>query len=412
MSKRLIYCDSTLRNNVGHFANACRAIVKSAVTHGYTVSVHGARDVEPDLQRELDIIKTFKWGLNPNISTDPIIGWLLDYYLERDQMCRELATIEIVGAGDLMFVNSCTAPKVAGILAWMTERTRRGASLPDVFFETPLPPGIRADDPATTDPAATPAVVFKVSYLYRLAFTERLPENDNFLFPITFDPLTAFDYARIWEFPVHAAPVPFLIDEAPRVRASTEIQIAFLGHQRRAKGFHLVPELTSRILQECGDNVKVLIHDVSPSDMTAEHAALDELAVHNDRVTITRKQADNRAWSALLAQSDLIVLPYSPQRYRHSYSAIMVEAVVSAIPMVVPSNTSISATLDALGGPCTAFDSWDVATIFSAVKKAIDGFDTLVEAAVGARANFKERAGPDNFLRHCEGVRTGLRKGA
>lgn len=143
MSKKLIYCDSTLKNNVGHFANACRAIVKTAITSGYIVSVHGSSGVECGLKQELNITKTFQWGINPGISSDPIIGWLLDYYLERDQMKHDLSTIEDIGAGDLMFVNSCTAPKVAGILAWMTERTLGGAAIPDVFFETPLPPGIR-----------------------------------------------------------------------------------------------------------------------------------------------------------------------------------------------------------------------------------------------------------------------------
>lgn len=224
--------------------------------------------------------------------------------------------------------------------------------------------------------------------------------------------MTAFDYSRIWDFPVHSAPVPFLIDETTRTRTSDGIQVAFLGHQRRAKGFHLVPEITTKILQEYGDNVTVLIHDVFPFDMKAEHAALNELAAGTSRLTIMRKQADNRAWNDILAQSDLIVLPYSPDRYRHSYSAIMVEAVASAIPMVVPSNTSISATLDTLGKPYAAFDNWDAVTIFSAVKRAINSFGALAEAAVKAQADIKKRAGPSNFLNHCENIRNKNRKEA
>jgi hypothetical protein len=66
---------------------------------------------------------------------------------------------------------------------------------------------------------------------------------------------------------------------------------------------------------------------------------LRALASENPRVAFIEKPQFH--WLDLLDRSDLIVLPYEPNRYRRSGSGVATEAVSEAIPMVVPPGSTM-----------------------------------------------------------------------
>src|SRR5215510_9154900 len=66
---------------------------------------------------------------------------------------------------------------------------------------------------------------------------------------------------------------------------------------------------------------------------------LHALASENPRVAFIEKPQFH--WLDLLDRSDLIVLPYEPNRYRRSGSGVATEAVSEAIPMVVPPGSTM-----------------------------------------------------------------------
>ena len=73
---RVIYADPGLRDNLGHHANSCRAIVRELERRGINVVVLAFAGVIPELQEELHAIPLFRAYTYWQTDGDPISGWL------------------------------------------------------------------------------------------------------------------------------------------------------------------------------------------------------------------------------------------------------------------------------------------------------------------------------------------------
>jgi hypothetical protein len=74
------------------------------------------------------------------------------------------------------------------------------------------------------------------------------------------------------------------------------------------------------------------------------------------------------------------------------------EALAAGAPIVVPAATTMSAAVEAAGGPGTTFATWDAPAIAGAIGEAVDRFADLAERAYRAGAAWRERHGPDRFV--------------
>ncbi len=122
---------------------------------------------------------------------------------------------------------------------------------------------------------------------------------------------------------------PPAVGETPRV-------VGVLGGARREKGSHLLPAIVEACRRRTPvDFVLQLNNELLAED---EFAALVALA-RETGVNAAHGALDRDAYIGLLAQCDLVLLPYERRPYRQRQSGILSEAVLAGLPAVVPDGT-------------------------------------------------------------------------
>lgn len=214
----------------------------------------------------------------------------------------------------------------------------------------------------------------------------------------TFDAAASATYTGLLQLPVVTMPAVHAQGKAPRLRQRRDgrLTVSFLGHQRREKGYLLVPEIARRLLARAAP-VRILVHNSDPEgDPTSRE--LEAMAKSSPDIVFEHAPGDAAYWQSLLERSDLIALPYEPARYRASYSAIAVEAVSAGVPMVVPSGTTMEALALAYQAGATAFAGWDPLGVADAVERAASNFESLAQMSLSAASRWIEANGAQRFV--------------
>ncbi len=213
----------------------------------------------------------------------------------------------------------------------------------------------------------------------------------------TFSPRSSELFSQLLDCPVQTFPVPRDGPESVRDRTlAGPITIAFLGHQRGEKGYHLVPEIVRRVLEYAKWQtrpVRFLVHNGAAAGMADEQKVIRQLRTeYPDLVDIDERMADATIWQDLLDRSSLIVCPYHPASFYERYSAVVCEAVANGVPLIVPKDTTLAETALGLGGGFV-YPSWDAPTIAASIISGIETFEVLAACAMAGAAKWKAAHG-------------------
>ena len=96
----------------------------------------------------------------------------------------------------------------------------------------------------------------------------------------------------------------------------------------------------------------------------------------------------------MFGMSDLILCPHRPEFYVAGFSVVAAEALANAIPIVVPAGTPLEDLLVEYGGPGTAFDRFEPASIADALVRSLNQFDRVATLAHAAALRWPEKHGP------------------
>lgn len=238
--------------------------------------------------------------------------------------------------------------------------------------------------------------------LYRYTATRMLPQILPRLRLIAFEPDTAALYQALLGRRVDAVPLLFEAVTERRNRAGKRpIVVAVLGHQQRVKGYELVPEIVRLMLRERPE-LRFLIHNSDPrAVMTHDPAGLAEtqtalrgMAAQDPRIELCEEAAYKELWASLLDRADLVLCPYVAEHYMASFSAVAVEAIANACPVVGPAGCSLEALIKEFGGAGTAFEPLEPARVAAAAIKLVDDFDRYATRAHEAAKIWPTRYGP------------------
>ena len=158
--------------------------------------------------------------------------------------------------------------------------------------------------------------------------------------------------------------------------------VGFLGHQRPEKGLRLLPHLT-HFISKMG--LKIILQDSS-----------GRIEVKDSNNILLVKYVDDLP--KIITQCDLIIAPYNPLRYRFRMSAMIIDALANAIPVVAPSNTSSGNLVEKFHAGET-FDQFDVESILSAIKKVQSNYEEYAHGAFEASKYLHENHGNEIFIR-------------
>ncbi|MGH7126676.1 MAG: glycosyltransferase [Stellaceae bacterium] len=397
---KVFYLDSGLRDLSGHHAVHCRLIAGELLSRGFETKVFGHVDIEAGVTAELRARPHFRHSTYVQSDGDPLCGWLSGFDSFARTTVEDLMRLGEVASTDLVYLSSARAIELAAISAWMGQRAPE--TMPFVVVDFCVPPGIGLERIGTSvridmpDPRQDAGPV-----LLRFASKRMPPHILARLRLVAFAPATATHYAHLLGRRVET--LPMLLEATTRRRrrvGKRPIVVALLGHQQRAKGYHMAPEIVRLLLAE-RPGVQFLIHNADPG-ATATHdpaglaeaqASLREIAAADDRVTLREEPAGKQLWSSLLDCSDLVLCPYSQQSYRAGFSGVAVEAIANGIPIVGPAGTGIEDLIREFGGAGTVFERQEPRAIVAATLRLLDDFDRYAALAHEAAMIWPTRYG-------------------
>ena len=304
-----------------------------------------------------------------------------------------------IAADDIVYLNSAEPAQFMALIKW--SQSLPAERRPHVVMEFGADPGVDVEFAdglnrftlRLRDYRNDPRAMF-----YRHAACQLQEADLQYFHMMTFDAGTSAIYSQLLGKPVGVLPLPQLAQIAVSGRAGRRpITVSTIGHQRPDKGYHLMPQI-ARLLLAHEPDVRILIHNCVPEQMPKVQEELRAHAAVESRITLNEQTAGPELWASLLRQSDLILCPYEPARYAASYSFVATEALVHAIPVVVPANTSLSRLLDAYGGPGTTFESHDPVAIVAAIRRALADFDAVATRAGVAAERWNATMGVGNMV--------------
>ena len=213
-------------------------------------------------------------------------------------------------------------------------------------------------------------------------------------------------FATVCGVPFATAPIPFdqtLLQRslaARRLRRPGEpLTIVYLGDAREEKGYQHLPQALAYLWKDylSQGRVRFVLQSNfnTPGGEPGILAASQNLASFLG-TTLKNEPLQPAAYYEILADSDIVLIPYSAQRYRYRSSGVLVEAM-GAGKVVVTSADSWMAT-QVTPDHAVLFET--PAGLGPAIAQAIDRFDTLSAGAAARRDAVLASATGENLVRH------------
>ncbi|NGZ06349.1 MAG: glycosyltransferase family 1 protein [Magnetococcales bacterium] len=395
----LVFADAALQTNLGHNATSCRHLVNGARHRNIPAAVLAYSMVDAALQSELQAHPWFRCHTYATYDQDPLCGWLGDFDFVAQITHEDLSRLHGVGREDVIFFNTAGPGQFMGLLRWVQSMPIE--QRPTVIVEFGLYAGMHPKEGVhgmeLTHQGDPRPVLLR--YTVRKQLTR---EDDSWLKLTTFDAQSSAIYEKLLDFPVHTLPLANPAITSRRSRSGKRpITVAFLGHQRVSKGYALVPELVRQLLSLQAD-VNILVHNGDPGSCSEQQQALHLLAATDSRLILDERTADPQLWSQLLERADLVICPYWRDVFVSTYSAVASEAIANAIPLVVPSRTTLANLVHQFGSCGIVYDDpsdfSNVETILQAIITALYHFDTLAVRAQSAAQAWDVQFGPARLL--------------
>jgi hypothetical protein len=391
---KILYADTGLRGLEGHHASSAMAVSGALRDLGHEVTVLGYRGVADALRQSTGALPFFEFfTYDARWAFDPLAGWLTDFWLALELTAADLGRAwRSLGPFDLIYLNSVKPAQMAALGPWLRSAFDRPEYAPPIIVEFGTEPGL------VRTGCGAPAfeVRDRNAVLYRQA-TRHIGEQwiDRIAF-IAAAAAAAEEYSFLIDRPVGVTPMPQSLPPLRRRQPAERLTIGLLGHQRLDKGYQLAPEFIPQVLARHGQ-VRFLVHQSDAAAMTDITARLSALAADEPRLELKLEPTVADAWFALIDRCDIVALPYDPQRYAGSYSAIVGEALASGAPVVVPAATTMATEVATAGGPGVTIDAWNAPSIAAAIGAAIDDFTGLADRAWRAGQAWHERHGSGRF---------------
>jgi glycosyltransferase involved in cell wall biosynthesis len=210
-------------------------------------------------------------------------------------------------------------------------------------------------------------------------------------------------YREITGLPVQQVPIamePLAAATPPaNPAASTGPTVVFLGHTSKLRGFHHLPRIIEQVAKEMPTARFVVQLQSRPAalreNLEPVLQGLDRLAGRNLRLVEGALPSDG--YFSLLAEADVLLLPYSPQFYGHCSSGIFAEAAAAGKVIVVPAGTVGARQGAEYGLGVVVAAGWNPKSLGDAVVQAVRQLPALRLKAAAAAGRFRREQGAQAF---------------
>lgn len=196
---------------------------------------------------------------------------------------------------------------------------------------------------------------------------------------------------------VRPLPMPGSADwPAARPRdGARAVAVGVLGHTSIEKGAFLLADIIHPTLARF-PAVRFNLHLSTNPDTRALDA---QFAEGGERLSILRGYVSDGEIQRLIDESDIILLPYGPRKYRVMPSAIFIQAACSGKIAVLPAGSHMHREVLLRGGGATLFREHSAAAINKALWDAIGDVDRLSQSAAAAAPVHREVNNPHAYVK-------------
>jgi glycosyltransferase involved in cell wall biosynthesis len=207
------------------------------------------------------------------------------------------------------------------------------------------------------------------------------------------------------QLPVHLFPHPVSLPAEPAVPSprtsapgSKPVTITCPGFARYEKGNDLLQEACRQLFAaDPQRDLQVISQWPQPFSLPdGSEAAPDPALLAGGRFQLINHSLDRPAYAALLASSDLIVLPYRRSSYHNRVSRVAIEAALHAIPLVYMSGIWCEEVVE-LTGSGVAIAEETPEAVFQALRTALHQLPVLRQRARQAKSLVEERYSAGRF---------------
>jgi hypothetical protein len=373
--RRIVLIDNGLRQQIGHHTHFARGMARLLAASQRPFLVLAHRSMEPALAAPpLEARPVFELQLNEFLTEGDGFDRLWnDYELGARRFAEDLA-----GSGlepqedDLLWIPTARAREIAGLAGWLKTQ--------------PLRPRIALGFQSLLRPVEPGTVAGLVHRLAGRALVTAVGKDRIFAFA-TNKPL-AVRLTHAMGLPVMTAPLPHFYETAaaadalPYLPAGDGPLVACLGMQRQDKRFTEWPAIIEQAHRRRSD-LRFLVQ-VGAGEISSSFAALES----NPRIRLVRGYLDDRTFVSLIEASDLLLLPYKPERYVERISGPFVFGAVYGTPSVVPARSWMAERIAEGRGVGVTYDGDDAALV-EALAHAADDLPNLKAQAAGIMKDWR-----------------------
>jgi predicted O-linked N-acetylglucosamine transferase (SPINDLY family)/glycosyltransferase involved in cell wall biosynthesis len=335
----------------------------------------------------LEPLPVFSWDIFREVSGDPEIWALENFHAVNARFLEDLKQIpaDNFSPDDLVYFPNLLQNQMQGIALWLggLPESRRPAVAVMLRYLNHAMEYIQAR-----------AHVDLIPLLYRFAARSLLAVQPRSRICADTREL-AEAYQKITGLPVLELPNPMDVSALIHAQASSKANerpvVLFQGHTSPLRGFHFLPD----IIERCAglDPKPLFVIQVQNRDMALQ-TGMGEVLTRLERmagadVRLVEGALDSDAYFALLAEADLVLLPYSPRFYGVGSSGVFTEAASAGKVIVVSAGTVAARQGKEFGLGVVLADSWDADSMARAVFKALENIDSLRKTAVAGAGSFR-----------------------
>ena len=393
MTGRALIVDSGMRNLGGHNFSYTRAVQRALEARGIECRVLTHKALPVDLARSYAFKPTFTYGA---YDFPPGQGWWSDLrsiYAQAKVFSMELAAAIDGEPYDFVFSHTLGDFELIGWERYLSSNSVRGKL---VLLQRSTPYFRSAN---RLKLAIHPYWRIKphcLNAIHRIL-------GDRFLL-VTDSEALSEDFAAIYRHRIATLPIPLPAHLAADDRGSRRagrLRIGYLGDARPSKGFHLLPRLIARVLQD-NEEVQFVIQCPPAASGTGDTVpGVDDLrameSASGGRVILIQERLDEQGYAELMRSLDAVLIPYLRAGYIAPTSGILAEAMALGRPVIVPSGTWMSRELGRTNGG-VVFESGDVDDLIAKVRDLISGYDVYARRAQEGSAVWRAFHNAENLV--------------
>jgi glycosyltransferase involved in cell wall biosynthesis len=384
--RHVYICDPQLHGQGGHYMNHDAQLVRELQRRNVATTIYARRGCTVQIEG-LTPEQVFTADIFTETATDAHVWAIENFHAVNQSFLNDLCRIspERFGPDDLIYFPNLLQNQLYAVAMWLGRLPAERRPVVAVM--------LRYLNHAM-DYVAKRANKELIALYYRYAARAlRAAQPRSLICADTRELAQA--YQQIVGFPVVELPNPMdvsalLTNAAPRTSNDRPV-VVYQGHTSPLRGFHFLPDIIERALKQNPKPrfvVQVQNREAAvQAQMSPMLERLNRLSASGD-VRLVFGELSSADYFSLLAEADVVLLPYSPTFYGHGSSGVFTESASVGKVVVVSNNTVPARQGKEFQLGVVAAPQWTAASMADAVSAALRDLPSLQAKAQAGAAKF------------------------